>query len=340
MVNKIVFGIENIDISQWSGLIAAGSAGNAFQTPQMYKVFEATENYEPEVAGTLDAAGDLTGIILGVRICNGKGLMCRMSARVIVWGGPVVKDDDSEIAAVLLKEFAEKVKNSCVYCEVRNIYPPGEEFVQAFAHAGFSYKPHLNVIVDIRDKENILFKKLASAKRRNVKKAIKKGLVFDEVRNSIELKEAYNILKEVYDRTEVPLSDFSLFKAMYELLVPSGLCRIFKVTRGDEMIGMLAALVFNGRMYEWYVGSKKEFYNMRPNEFIVWEAFRYAKKEGLSYFDFGGAGKPGKKYGVRDFKKGFGGEIVETGRFRIVNKRLPWLMGNMAVGMKKLFTAK
>ena len=31
-------------------------------------------------------------------------------------------------------------------------------------------------------------------------------------------------------------------------------------------------------------------------------------------FDFGGAGKPDKNYGVREFKRQFGGKLVNPGR--------------------------
>jgi lipid II:glycine glycyltransferase (peptidoglycan interpeptide bridge formation enzyme) len=36
---------------------------------------------------------------------------------------------------------------------------------------------------------------------------------------------------------------------------------------------------------------------------------------GYKVFDFGGAGIPGKEYGVREFKKQFGGKLVNYGRF-------------------------
>jgi len=35
-------------------------------------------------------------------------------------------------------------------------------------------------------------------------------------------------------------------------------------------------------------------------------------------FNFGGAGKPGQPYGPREFKKDFGGKLVEYGRHHLV----------------------
>ena len=36
-------------------------------------------------------------------------------------------------------------------------------------------------------------------------------------------------------------------------------------------------------------------------------------------FDFGGAGKPNEEYGVRDFKKKYGGKLVNFGRYEKVH---------------------
>lgn len=340
MADEIVFGIDNIDISLWVDFVKNHPEGNVFQMPHMYRVFEATHNYTPIVVGCVDKSGDLKGILQGVRICNGKSVLCNLSARVIVWGGSIVKNNDGDCATKLLKAFSEKIKTRCVYCEIRNLYPVENEIKKVLESLGFVYKPHLNIVVNLKEEEDALFKKLASAKKRNVKKGISNGLKFDEVCDEKELCIAYDILKEVYENTEVPLSHFSLFEAIFDILRPVNLCKFYKVTYGGKVAGIMVALVFNDRMYEWYVGSKKEFYALRPNEYLVWNTMLGAKHEGLKLFDFGGAGKPDKKYGVRDFKKGFGGDIVETGRFRMVFKKLPWLLGNIAIGMKKFFVKR
>ena len=337
MADEIVYGVDSIDNTLWGDFVKNHPEGSVFQMPQMYRVFEATQNYKPIVVGCIDELGAVKAIMQGVRMCNGEGIFCQLSARVIVWGGPLVKDNDRVCSAKIVKAFSDKVKNESVYSEIRNLYPVDDEIKGIFSSFGFRYNPHLNIVVDLKEDEDVLFKNLASAKRRSVKKGISKGLRFDEVVDVKELHLAYDVLTGVYQNTEVPLSHFSLFKAVFDILVPDNLCRFYKVTQAGETVGVMVALMFNDRMYEWYVGSKREFYAFRPNEFLVWNTILGAKKEGLQFFDFGGAGKPDKEYGVREFKKGFGGDIVETGRFRKVNKKLPWLLGNIAIGIKRMF---
>jgi lipid II:glycine glycyltransferase (peptidoglycan interpeptide bridge formation enzyme) len=335
MASEIVYGIENIDNSLWDKFVRNHPQGSAFQIPQMYRVFEATHNYKPFVVAAVDEKDAVLGVMQGVRICNGKGVLCRLSARVIVWGGPLVKDNNSAIFTALVEAFSNMVKRESVYAEIRNLHPADKETKNSLNTLRFGYHPHLNILVSLKDSEEVLFKKLASAKRRNVKKSVSKGLVFAEVKNEEELIVAYSILEGVYKNTEVPLSHYSLFKALFDTLVPANLCKFYKAIHAGEIVGVMVALIFNDRMYEWYVGSKSEFYPLRPNEFLVWNTMLAAKRENLNFFDFGGAGKPGTEYGVREFKKGFGGDTFETGRFRKVYKKLPWWLGNMAIRIMK-----
>jgi len=337
MTVKVVSGFNNIDHDKWKSFVKVHPEGNAFQLPAMNRVFRSAQNYKPVVVACTDENGDVKGVMQGTRICNGKGLICNMTARVIVWGGPLAENDDPEYITLLLKAFTEQVKNDCVYCEIRNLEVLTPRQKELFTNSGFKYFPHLNILVNTEREEEDILKHLEPAKRRNVKKALKEGLKFGEIKSAEELHQAYDILKEVYKKTEVPLSDISLFESLFFKGKEDDLCRFYKVVSDGQMAGVMVTLVNNNSMYEWYVAGKEEFFSKRPNEFLVWNVMLEAKKQGLSFFDFGGAGKPDKEYGVRDFKKGFGGELIETGRFRRVFKKVPWLLGNTAIKMKKLF---
>ena len=84
-----------------------------------------------------------------------------------------------------------------------------------------------------------------------------------------------------------------------------------------------------------YAGSLKEFYIKYPNDLLPWEVFKCGKKSGYSIFDFGGAGKPDKKYGVRDYKKKFGGRLVNYGRFEKVHSPIKFKMAKVGFSLWK-----
>jgi lipid II:glycine glycyltransferase (peptidoglycan interpeptide bridge formation enzyme) len=63
---------------------------------------------------------------------------------------------------------------------------------------------------------------------------------------------------------------------------------------------------------------------------MPWQVFLWGKKEGYRMFDFGGAGKPDVAYGVRDYKKKFGGQVVNYGRFEKIHR--PFLYRTVKAG--------
>jgi len=66
-------------------------------------------------------------------------------------------------------------------------------------------------------------------------------------------------------------------------------------------------------MYDWYAGNLSSYNSYYPNDFLVWETLKWGREKGYTAFNFGGAGSPNKAYGVRDFKKKFGGKLIEHG---------------------------
>ena len=67
---------------------------------------------------------------------------------------------------------------------------------------------------------------------------------------------------------------------------------IFCAYYEGEIIGCMLALAFKDKIYDFYAGSIKKFYNKYPNDLIPWEVFIWGKENGYRVFDFGGAGKP------------------------------------------------
>jgi lipid II:glycine glycyltransferase (peptidoglycan interpeptide bridge formation enzyme) len=106
-----------------------------------------------------------------------------------------------------------------------------------------------------------------------------------------------------------------------DLLGPLERIKIFIAYREREPVGTSVMLLYKDVAYEWYWGAKiiKSLY---PAEFLTWHRIEWAKRNGFSLYDFGGAGWPDQPYGVRDFKAKFGGELVDYGRYRKVF--CPW----------------
>ena len=62
----------------------------------MHIFFSAIENYTPLLFAALDEKDKLSGILLAVIIKESDGIKGSLSRRCVVWGGPVIKEDDNE----------------------------------------------------------------------------------------------------------------------------------------------------------------------------------------------------------------------------------------------------
>ena len=92
---------NSIDTKEWSDFVKNHPWGTIFQTPEMYKVYEHTSHNKPFVVAA-SKEGKLVGVLLAVIITNGNKLLKPITARSIIVGGPLVKDNNPDIAGDFL----------------------------------------------------------------------------------------------------------------------------------------------------------------------------------------------------------------------------------------------
>ena len=109
---KVVFHLEKI---KWSEFVYNHPNGNIFQTPEMYKVYEATKNYEPVLVAAIDDNKNILGILLAVIQKEYSGLLGNFTARSIIFGGPLIKDNKSEVLDLILQEYNNIIKHIINY---------------------------------------------------------------------------------------------------------------------------------------------------------------------------------------------------------------------------------
>jgi len=315
---RIVTDADAIEREQWERFVYAHPQGNVFQTPQMYAAYVATKNYQPIVLAGYK--GDsLVGILLAVVQKEYKGFLGKLSARSIIWGGPLVRDNDIGILQDLMNEYNRIVKYKAIYTQIRNIYIM-DWAKNDFKKLGYNYEEHLNIFIDLNKSEDELWKEVHSKRKNEIRRATKEGTSFIEFSNCDALKKSWPVLKDVYQRAKLPLPDISLFQNILAREGGSSILKIFAALNNGQCIGVLLALCWRERVINWYAGAFQKDLSKYPNDLLPWEVILWAKRNGYKIFDFGGAGKPGIPYGVRDFKLKFGGELVNFGRFQKTHK--------------------
>jgi len=299
---------------KWRDFVQRCPNGNIFKSPEMLHIYQRAKNYEPISLAVLEE-DEVKGIVLGAVIREGGGMIGSFSSSSIIQGGPLCSRPD--YLSVLMRRYDEVASRKALYSQIRNLFG-SEGYKGELQKIGYVYKDHLNFLIDLTMTEEDLWRKLDKGRRKGISKAEKMGLEVGEVERREELRTFYELVEETYKNVKLPLADISLFEAAWDILHHKGGVKFFLAKHDGESIAARCVLVFRGTIHDWYAGSKAICRDKHPDEYLVWQILRWGQRNDCKVFDFGGAGHPNEDYGPREFKRRFGGKLVNYGRFEKV----------------------
>ena len=217
-----------------------------------------------------------------------------------------------------LLQFYDKCRPASIYTQVRNLVDT-TLYRDLFSHYGFRYEAHLTILVALTKSEAVLWQAMSTKQRNQIRRAEKEGCVVVQDNSLTALQASYAILQEVYQRAKLPLPDFGHFDSLRQQSDNRSGLRLFTVYHEGSIIGCMVCIAYGNWLFDYYAGAYSQHYKKYPNDLLPWAVFVWAKQQGFTHFDFGGAGKPDVPYGVRDYKKQFGGELVCFGRYERVH---------------------
>jgi len=291
----------------------------------MFQVCARAKGHEPELWAALD--GDrILALFVAVQITLWDGWLRQLTTRAVVFGS-LLSDAGADAGAALRRLLQAYKKGSgtrSLFTEMRNVSPAGDALPVLLAE-GFAYEDHLNYLINLNRPVDVVFAGIGARTRKNIRKGLNKARVaIEEVSDRSGLQACYTLLDMTYRAAHVPLPDYSLFEAAFDILHPKKMVR-FSIAKVDGFPAATSVeLLYRDVMYGWYGGMDREYAAFVPNELLTWHILKWGVEHGYRKYDFGGAGKPHEKYGVRDFKAKFGGELVCYGRNTWVANS--WLM--------------
>lgn len=321
-----------IDKQAWVDFVFKHPNGNVFHTPEMYVVYLNTPKFSPLVLIATDKNDNIVGCLMSVIQREYNGLIGELTTRSIIFGGPLTEDNSIPIAESLLKKYNEIVKSKAIYSQFRNLFDTSQ-FAKAFTRNGYHFDEHLDIFLDLTIPVEELEHNLHKERKRNIAKAVKEGLVFKHLTEIDEINDVVLLLKKTYSRVKVPMSYDELFIQSNKIL--GNKVNFFGAYYDGKMIAGQVRLCYKDTVYAWYSGSDSDYFNKKPNDFLLWNVLLWSKQHNFKTFDFGGAGKPNIAFGVRDYKLKFGGKLVEFGRYQIVHKSTLMIIGQSAYKLYK-----
>ncbi|KAF5073317.1 Acetyltransferase (GNAT) domain protein [anaerobic digester metagenome] len=331
----VITALENINIKAWHDFVTKHPNGSIFLAPEMFFVYAQTPNYKPSVfVFNEPSTGLICGLLVAVRIKEKKGLIGRLTERSIVYGGPLT-NGDTFVVKSLIEAYDKTNNREVIYTQFRNLFSMSS-FLSTFEGAGYVFEDHLNIILDLTKFDGNIWDGYSSSRKRGIKKALKSNFIFRVSTEISELDNFYKLLSESYARIKLPYPHKKHFEAIFRILKPDSF-KCFSLSLNGVVCASLVTLVFNKTMYGYYMGltGNQDILKLRPSDLLFHKVFEWCVANGINMFDWMGAGKPNKEYGVRDFKLQFGGEIHNFGRYTKTHKPLLYMFGKTAIKIWK-----
>jgi hypothetical protein len=326
----ILSNISEINENQWRRLIIKSQTASFFQTPECYEFYASLTFLKPFVYGIIEN-DRLMGIMCGYVISTGNSIQKYLSRRAVVPGGLLL---DPHISTEGLKLMLEKARvelsKKAIYIEIQN-YKDYNEYRLVFESEKFGYEPFLNFYVPTYDLPTAQGR-LSDVLQKQLKIGQNAGVEWMETNQKEDVKAFYAILKRQHMKTMktylFPVEFFDKLVAM-----PSG--KLFVVKYKRKVIGGMACVILPGNtMYEWFMCEDdervygKEVY---AGTMITWSGIEYAAKKNIYRLEFMNIGKPVEELKAREYKRKFGGQSVELGRFLCINKPVSYFIGRFVL---------
>ena len=188
-----------------------------------------------------------------------------------------------------------------------------------FLHSPHSIQPCRTLLVDIRGSETDILERMKQKTRYNIRLALKKGIV---VRSTADLELFYQMIQATSKRDRFDIHSSDYYEKVYELFSPRGQCELFQAEFEGQAIAALMVFARGERSWYFYGASSDLYREFMPTYLLQWEAIRWAKNRGCSFYDLWGVPDYDETFlednfklrsdglwGVYRFKRGFGGEL-------------------------------
>lgn len=157
--------------------------------------------------------------------------------------------------------------------------------------------------LDLSQTEQEIFSTFRGNTKRNIKKAIQKG-VHVKIRNTIEsVKEYYKLQCLTRKRHGLPPQPLYFFKKIYEHIISQKKGFVALATHRNKVIAGAVFFQFGKKAIFNYGASDSTYWYLRPNNLAMWEAIRWYCQRGYKTFNFGRTELRNK--GLLQFKRGW-----------------------------------
>jgi FemAB-related protein (PEP-CTERM system-associated) len=209
--------------------------------------------------------------------------------------GGLLADDDEAAEALVNQARQLAAAHAVSYVEIRNTRP-----CSRLEHTKLSY---FTLVLDLSVGEEKLLKSLHNTARRNIRKAQQSGL---EIVEGVEQLDRFiSVNFRNMRRLGTPAHGPVFFRNIVKHF-PDAM--LLMARHRERWVGGMLLVSFQNTIYMPWVAALEEYFEMRPNNLLYWEAIARACRKGFQFFDFG---RSKEDQGTFRFKAQHGAQPVQ-----------------------------
>jgi len=247
--------------------------------------------------------GEVTGVLTGLH--EGNEVHCGLPSR------PQICVDPTRDANATQRALMQGLLSEAGPAELITVFTWPSLQLPVFANRGFRRRQLPgNVVLDLSQGADAVFKQFSKDRRRNIRFAEKNGIEVQLATTPQDIVEAY----EVYtawretDRKELHGTAFTseIFERAAQL---TNNRRLFLARLSGKVVAINIFRLCPGGLFESAANSSlHEFMHLKPNELLQWRGIEWACSQGLRRHSLGGS---------HQFLVRFGGTVVPIVRYRL-----------------------
>ena len=111
---------NQVSREEWQAFLTKNDFANPFQSPEGFDYLKTLDSMEVSIHAVQNTGdGEIRALVI-VTLQQEPGIKKHFSSRGIIYGGPMLSDDES--AKILLEHLKEYFKGKAIYLETRNFF--------------------------------------------------------------------------------------------------------------------------------------------------------------------------------------------------------------------------
>ncbi|MCJ7635239.1 peptidoglycan bridge formation glycyltransferase FemA/FemB family protein [Candidatus Bathyarchaeota archaeon] len=326
--------VENPQREHWDSFLATNSLGNWWQT---IDYGEFTKQMHPHVRTlrlTAVREGVLEGVVQGI-FSKYLGFGTVMSIRE----GPILSATSGDKPG-LLRSIIPALENLGAKNRVMRIkiwWPYEWGYSDLFGDLGYELVGNnTTYTIDLSKGAEALWRRISGNKRKNVKKALDRGVEFIETSNFDSIEVFYGLMLEVAKRDNFVPAPLSWFQTIWKSRGQKDLSKVFLARWGGNNVSGVFATIHSKIIYALGFGYLSTALAVRPNDLLHWKIMERGCKNGFLRYHMGDANpeQGASALGVWRWKREWNGDLNPSHIFSKSISKYP-IIGRIYDRLKK-----